>query len=273
MKKIISALAASVLTLSSIPAVSSSAVDIALIDELSISTEIISTPVIVDGTVIPVGTTAVTVNIENSTGFSSSATKLDIDESEIIVDESGKPIVTKGDVLGNSIVSSATKDGVVVVSSASASEESLDGEMFTIYLSDYSDDVIVYNVSNEAVTVPSLSNVNSVNSVYICIGDIDSDGAIDAADASDVMHATSLYTPTTTEPDLTVAIANANLSYYLPLALRAEAADSNKNNIINKRDAQNILEFYSYVMTGYSWAQAYAILSQDFNYCSEIRNV
>lgn len=267
MKKIISTIAAAAMASTSISAFSALAVDESSNNAITVSTSVVNEATVVDGTVIPVGSTAVTVSIENNTGFFDSVTKLDVGLSGVILDSSGRPVIDEGELYSDACVSSVKNNNIVVVSSAAAEENTHDGEMFTFFLSNNVDDVTIVGIPDKSINMSSVASINTVFGYYI--GDLDGDGYIDSTDASAIMAAYTRYTATPSAPLLTVAIANANISYYFDYVLCAEPADTNKNGKITRKDADNVLDFYSYVMSGYTEAQAYAILSQDDNYCSE----
>lgn len=85
MKKIISSLAASLMAVSTITSVSVSAENTEKENILSVSTEILSESVIIDNTVIPAGTSAVTVSISGNNGLSSSSAKLVVGDAYNII--------------------------------------------------------------------------------------------------------------------------------------------------------------------------------------------
>ncbi|MDE6678990.1 MAG: hypothetical protein K2K02_08105, partial [Ruminococcus sp.] len=161
MKKLISAFIASVLSVSALSAVSATAVKIPETNKYTVSTSNIENDTVVDETIIPAGSVAVTVKINNNYGFSASATKLNIGEfADVVVDEEGCPVVTKGDVLDDFITASAVKDGTIVVSSASDKKTNKDGEMFTIYVSENYSGVSVKDITNESVLIKTDTEAN-----------------------------------------------------------------------------------------------------------------
>ncbi len=280
MKKIISAFVASVLSVSALSAVSATAVKIPETNKYTISTSNIENDTVVNETIIPAGSVAVTVNINNNYGFSASATKLNIGEfADVVVDEEGCPIVTKGDVLDDCITASAVKDGTIVVSSASDKKTNKDGEMFTIYVAENYSGVSVKDITNESILMETDTEANTNAVAYrYKIGNVDNDQYINAVDATMVLHATSVFKDKNPDKnpnaDFTVSLANEYIDEYFPNIRSARVADTNKNGIINKADANNILKFYSYVSTGYTIEEAYNELSVEYdNYCSEIITV
>lgn len=116
---------------------------------------------------IPAGSVALTISIRNNDGFNSSSTKLDIDGADILVDEKGKTIVVKGEILDNSIIAAAEKDNILVVSSAATN----DGNLFTVFVSNTPSDITVTDVSNESVSVGEF-NLRDTEYIYY-IGDVD----------------------------------------------------------------------------------------------------
>lgn len=277
MKKIISTLAASLMAVSAFTSVSVSASNVPEINKYTISTSTIENDTVVDETTIPAGSVAITVNINNNYGFSSSATKLNVGISaDIVIDESGRPVITKGNVLDDFITASAVKDGTVVVSSASDKETNTNGEMFTIYVANDYSGASVEDITNESISIKTDDIATPfMNTRYeYYIGDISHNGYINSIDASQLLGAIEdfkeKYPAKDPTKDFTVDFADAHLSEYFPDAHYANVADTNKNNLINKADVNNILQFYSYVATGYTREEAYDELSvEEENYCGE----
>lgn len=272
MKKIISTLVASLMAVSALTAISVSASNVSEINKYTISTATIENDTIVDETTIPAGSVAITVNINNNYGFNASATKLDIGTlADVVVDETGRPVVTKGNVLDDFITASAVKDGTVVVSSASDKETNTNGEMFTIYVANDYSGASVEDITNESISIEADGTATTLNTRYeYYIGDINHNGYINSIDASQLLGAISDFKDEYPNTDFTVDFADAHLSDYFPNAHYANVADTNKNNLINKADANNILQFYSYVATGYTREEAYDELSvEEDNYCGE----
>ncbi len=272
MKKVISSIVASVMAVSVTATVSASALNLKEENLLSVSTEIVASSMTIDGTEVPAGAVAITVNIDNNNGFDYSATKLELGQNAIVVvDEIGCPIVTKGDVLNDSITAAAVKDGTVVISSASEKTTNDNGEMFTFYISDNFTGVSVMNISNESIdSYDSEYVLNNTRYTYY-IGDVHNDGSIDASDASTILGAIDTFREShSSNTPFYVTDADANLATYFPHIRYADAADTDKMGQINRRDAENVLQFYSYVSTGYTCEEALAELSIDYgNYCGE----
>lgn len=268
MKKVYSILISGAIAISSLSAILANATNEESSNTLSVTSKSISENfVLPDGNLIPAGAVAITVGLSNNEGFSSSATKLNIENADYLLDENNKPIVVKGDLFNSSIISAATKDNCIVVASASAEEENGDGNMFTIFVSNQPSNVSVFDISGESIRT-NQDDIAGARSVYY-IGDVNHDYNIDAVDGSQVLQAIDTYSsaPFTVLP---VSVANANLSIYFPYIPNAQIADTNINGGINKKDADNIMDFYAYVAVGHTWGEAYALFSQDYNYCSEM---
>lgn len=256
MKKFISTLAASLMAVSALTAVSASALNVKTDNTLTITTKSIKNEVTADnGTVIPAGATSVTVSISGNTGFSGKSVKLDIGSADIIVDESGTPIVDSGDVLGNSLISSAENNGIVMLAAASADELNSNGEMFTFYVTSDSAEVSVIDVDAEVAVTDAVMPMASLHSYKI--GDVTGDGYINAIDSTHILMAIDEYRKTigaaeNADVSLPVYVANGSLTKYFPYDSieRAETADCDKNNMIKKDDAQYVLEYYAKLSVG-----------------------
>lgn len=265
MKKIISTIISSAMVISSLTTLLANATSDEKNNSLSVITKSISEDlVLADDISIPAGSVALTVSIANNTGFDASTTKLDIGNANVLVDDKGNPIVSKEELLEDSIVVSAAKDNFVAVSSILGSDADEDGEMFTIYLSSLPSSVSVWNINDAAV---DLSQGNTRDTVYH-IGDVNDNGYIDSVDASQVSRAVELYSGTV-YGWLWVSIANANLSYYLPYSPYAELGDTNDNDALNYDDTLNIMHFYTWLSVGYTMDQAIAKAQEDGSNCGQ----
>ena len=85
-----------------------------------------------DGTVVPAGATAVTLSIENNTGFSASDITLNATADLLAVD--GMVAATNGSAYGNATVSAAQNGSKVVITSASLDDSKNDGTLVTFLL-------------------------------------------------------------------------------------------------------------------------------------------
>ncbi|MDE7364419.1 MAG: hypothetical protein K2N27_05985 [Ruminococcus sp.] len=273
MKKIISTFTASLMAVSALTAVSASALNVKKDNALTITTESLKTAITADnGTVVPAGSLAVTVSIENNSGFNSSANKLVVGKSyDFIVSDFGEPAITKGSVMGDSIVCAAENNNSIAVASASADYNYSDGVMFTFYLNqnDNSDDT---NIAFQKIDTSHMTSLGSGISVQSSTYEKYRHGnvndpfdpnrlLIDATDASDVLGAIEANNGAW----LSVWEANKHLDKYLPDALCAQAADVNSDNCIDKTDARLILDFYSVAATTRTMQEALAEFQRMFN--------
>lgn len=258
MKKIISSIAASLIAASTVTAFSVSAENTEKENILSVSTEVLSESVIIDDTLIPSGTSAVTVKIDGNSGLNSSAVKLVIgDAYNVITTSENKPILNEGSVLNDfSVVASENNNSIAVVA-ASADYTYRDGDMFTFYVENVNN---IGDTSINIVDMPSLKVEEAVSTFsvngfkYATCGDVNDDGYIDSVDATQVLMAVDKYTkanPSDTEVEhFTPFLANLFLSEYLPYSPCAETADTNMDGVIQEIDATKIMEYYAAKGTG-----------------------
>lgn len=272
MKTIISTLAASLMTVSAFTAVSASALNVKKDNTLIITTDVLKTAITADnGTVVPAGSLAVTVSIENNSGFNSSANKLVVGKSyEFIVSDFEEPAITNGSVMGDSIVCAAENNNSIAVTSASADYNYSDGAMFTFYLNqnDNSDDT---NITFQEIDTSHMTNLDSgisVQSTKVKFrhGNVNDPFdpnrfLIDSTDASDVLRAIQANNGA----KLKVSEANTHLDDFLPDALCAEAADVTADNFIDRTDAQLILDFYSVAATTRTMQEAFDEFQRMYN--------
>ena len=137
-------------------------------------------------------------------------------------------------------------------------------------------------LSNESVRSESINNRGSL--YWYRIGDVNHTGIINASDASTVLGAINTYCGSI-YGSLPVSDANENISLYFPDVHYAEAADTNQLKeidewnthggvlddwiVIDYEDAENILDFYSYLAVVYTPEQAQAAVIGDGNQCYE----
>lgn len=259
MKKVISAIAASVLAVSAFPISSASAIETAPANELSVSTEVLETSITVGDTVIPAGATAVTVSIDNNMGFDSSETKLEIGSAyDVIFDTNGNPIISKGDVLANSLIQGAVGEEFAMFASASGEITSVNGEMFTFYayVDDNSDDDSIEVVSDEQDTFSGIENggvsPNASDDGYYIIGDVTDDDSINSADASAVLYAINKSGRT----KLPNAFVRLMPTYYFPDIYVVDAAfiwGTHDNFITQKYTSNVILAYFAKLSVGQTY--------------------
>ncbi len=252
MKKVISAIAASVLAVSAFPISSASAIETAPANELSVSTEVLETSITVGDTVIPAGATAITINANNLTDFNATRTKLEIN-GNVVVGNNDLPVVSKGNLLDNSHIVGFVNEDIAVFSSASADSASGSGELFTFYINSEenvsSDDFEILDCFFDDVSV-SLENVNqpmgSSAGFYIA-GDMNDDDVISVSDAVCVdqalIKAKMSYLP--------YNFVNSLPTYYFPYIYVADAAFIYTDfRPITKVNTADVILYYDAVTAG-----------------------
>lgn len=201
-----------------------------------------------DGDVVPAGSVAVTVSIDENTGFTSNTLTLDVAGADVLADTEGKPIVQNGTVLAGALTGSAVVGDAVCVTTASADACSADGALFTIFLAAGSeaDEVsIAESAENSATSLASVPAPISVNDYvvdYYTVGDADGSEVADATDASLILLAIKEY-----GSSMTVEYVAANKSTTFPNAETADAPDANEDGRIASADAQDILDYAALV--------------------------
>ena len=128
-KKIIAALAAATMVASCAGVVASAAEAVNAVN-VSYST-VAETFTAADGTVVPAGATAVTLSIENNTGFS--ASDITLSATADLLGTDGLVTATNGSAYGNATVSAAQNGSKVVITSASLDDSKNDGTLVTFY--------------------------------------------------------------------------------------------------------------------------------------------
>lgn len=277
MKKLISTLAATMMAATSLASTVASAINVPVLNKYSLSTRTIENDIVVDDITVPAGSLAVTVNISNNTGFSSSSTNITLGDACVpIADENGILAVESGNVIGNSCICGVTNGELITVATASGEDNLCDGDMFTFYVSSNTssgvETIEIVNTASEDISTTMRKAAASVtaNSGYYKVGDIDNDGYVDSTDASFVLSAISINN----KDKISIAAANANLSYYFPNRpnmVCAQAAnpicsayDVNENEYIDddelraglsrgyisEDDAEDILKYYTFASTG-----------------------
>lgn len=250
MKKIISTLAASLMAVSTLTAVSAPALNVKTDNTFAITTESLKTAITADdGTVIPAGATSVTVSISGNTGFTSKSVKLDVGSADVIVDESGLPVVDSGAVIGDSVIGSAENNGTVVLVSASAEENTSDGDIFTFYVSDSSADVSVIEIDPQVKT-ENLATPFAIRYSYL-IGDVNGDKYVNAVDATSILSAIATYKNEKHSDAIPLNEVKNNLKKYFPYNTPqfAETADCNEDTLVTPYDAECVSNYYAAAAT------------------------
>lgn len=178
-KKIIAALAAATMVASCAGVVASADEAVNAVN-VSYST-VAETFTAADGTVVPAGATAVTLSIENNTGFSASDITLNATADLLAVD--GMVAATNGSAYGDAIVSAAQNGSKVVITSASLDDSKDDGTLVTFYTTSDAE------VTVEDATFKSAKQMEDASAIAVCssddyyrIGDLNNDDNIDSTD-------------------------------------------------------------------------------------------
>ncbi len=178
-KKIIAALAAATMVASCAGVVASADEAVNAVN-VSYST-VAETFTAADGTVIPAGATAVTLSIENNTGFS--ASDITLSATADLLGTDGLVTATNGSAYGNATVSAAQNGSKVVITSASLDDSKNDGTLVTFYTTSDAE------VTVEDATFKSAKQMEDASAIAVCssddyyrIGDLNNDDNINSTD-------------------------------------------------------------------------------------------
>lgn len=110
-----------------------------------------------DGNTVPAGTVAVTLEVENNTGFECNTLVLSLDqEYDVMVDENGKPVIQKGELFNTALMGSAVTNNTVCVTAVMNTSCQGNGNLFTFYV-----DTCGNNVDSGFVTIECTDAVSS----------------------------------------------------------------------------------------------------------------
>ena len=166
-----------------------------------------------DGTVIPEGATAVTLSIENNTGFSASDITLNATADLLAVD--GMVAATNGSAYGDATVSAAQNGSKVVITSASLDESKNDGTLVTFYTTSDAEVTVETTAFNSAKQMEDESAIVTYTTVdEYRKGDMDNDDNIDSTDLFYLMQAYKIA-----EDDAALTPKNRYGLYYQGLAV------------------------------------------------------
>ena len=239
-KKIIAALAAATMVTSCAGVVASAAEAVNAVN-VSYST-VAETFTAADGTVVPAGATAVTLSIENNTGFSASDITLNATADLLAVD--GMVAATNGSAYGDAIVSAVQNGSKVVITSASLDDSKSDGTLVTFYTTSDAE------VTVEDAAFKSAKQIEDESAIavysdddYYRIGDLDNDDNIDSTDmfyqlqAYRVAESDAAFVENTRHgvnyKGLSTIVADKHKAKYGLLAdATAKAGDGNSDKII-----------------------------------------
>lgn len=178
-KKIIAALAAATMVTSCAGVVASAAEAVNAVN-VSYST-VAETFTAADGTVVPAGATAVTLSIENNTGFS--ASDITLSATADLLGTDGLVTATNGSAYGDATVSAAQNGSKVVITSASLDESKNDGTLVTFYTTSDAEVTVETTAFNSAKQMEDESAIVTYTTVdEYRKGDMDNDDNIDSTD-------------------------------------------------------------------------------------------
>lgn len=214
-----------------------------------------------DGDIIPAGSIAVTLSLEENAGFDADTITFDIGENNsVLTDNAGNPIVTKEYLLEDALAAAASYDSTVCVAVAMSDHCTEHGEMFTFYLEGgmgaSGADVEITNVNEETVQISGSGSLNGGETVgvntftlyenghwYLCYytGDATNDNEVNASDAAKINIMCNSV------PGHEMSVSDPNFSTYFPNAPFHGQPDANQSGWINSTDATLILEYSAIV--------------------------
>ena len=210
-KKIIAALAAATMVTSCAGVVASAAEAVNAVN-VSYST-VAETFTAADGTVVPAGATAVTLSIENNTGFS--ASDITLSATADLLGTDGLVTATNGSAYGDATVSAAQNGSKVVITSASLDESKNDGTLVTFYTTSDVEVTVETTAFNSAKQMEDESAIVTYTTVdEYRKGDMDNDDNIDSTDLFYLMQAYKIA-----EDDAALTPKNRYGLYYQGLAV------------------------------------------------------
>ncbi len=237
-------------------------VSAAEINAYSVSYETLTTAITTeDGSTVPAGAVAVTMSINNNSGFDANTFKLNIkDGSAIMLNEEGTPIVDTGNVLNGAMIGAAENEGLLCVTAAMGQSNCANGELFTVYVTSTDSSVVniaemvsvqpenLTEITETEITLPGTAQTYSfIENGYICFygGDCNNDNQVNSVDASLIMQALNGMNPMSLDVD------NYNYANYFPSVIRNDQPDANGDGFIThsgsptpqNSDAQTILSY------------------------------
>ena len=134
-----------------------------------------------DGTVVPAGATAVTLSIENNTGFS--ASDITLSATADLLGTDGLVTATNGSAYGNATVSAAQNGSKVVITSASLDDSKNDGTLVTFYTTSDAEVTVEDAAFKSAKQLEASSEIAAYKIVDVYrVGDLNNDDYIDSTD-------------------------------------------------------------------------------------------
>ena len=246
-KKIIAALAAATMVASCAGVVASADEAVNAVN-VSYST-VAETFTAADGTVVPAGATAVTLSIENNTGFSASDITLNATADLLAVD--GMVAATNGSAYDDAIVSAAQNGSKVVITSASLDDSKNDGTLVTFYTTSDAEVTVEDATFKSAKQLEASSEIAAYKIVDVYrVGDLNNDDYIDSTDLymqlqaykiAEADHALVKKTKNgiTYVGLYTIVADKYKAKYKLTEAVTADAGDGNSDGVI-ANDQKNL---------------------------------
>ena len=205
-KKIIAALAAATMVTSCAGVVASAAEAVNAVN-VSYST-VAETFTAADGTVVPAGATAVTLSIENNTGFS--ASDITLSATADLLGTDGLVTATNGSAYGDATVSAAQNGSKVVITSASLDESKNDGTLVTFYTTSDAEVTVEDAAFKSAKQMEDASAIAVYSSDdYYRIGDLNND---DNINSTDMFYQLNAYKIAEDDPSL-ITVERNGLTY------------------------------------------------------------
>lgn len=246
-KKIIAALSAATMVTSCAGVVASAAEAVNAVN-VSYST-VAETFTAADGTVVPAGATAVTLSIENNTGFS--ASDITLSATADLLGTDGLVTATNGSAYGNATVSAAQNGSKVVITSASLDDSKNDGTLVTFYTTSDAEVTVEDAAFKSAKQLEASSEIAAYKIVDVYrVGDLNNDDYIDSTDLymqlqaykiAEADHALVKKTKNgiTYVGLYTIVADKYKAKYKLTEAVTADAGDGNSDGVI-ANDQKNL---------------------------------
>lgn len=193
-----------ILSLASIAAmltsISAMPVSAAQLNAYSVSYETLTEAIeTTEGDTIPAGAVAVTMSVDNNTGFNANTLTLDIANGyTVITNDENNPIVQKDKVLAEANIAGAvSQDGTTLcVAVGSGVQCEADGQMFTVYFDkNHHADSDFVSVQNTEFSISSGDIITTSGAGlyaqygYYYVGDTDNNGIVNSSDAADIYTA------------------------------------------------------------------------------------
>ncbi|WP_303057733.1 hypothetical protein [uncultured Ruminococcus sp.] len=202
-----------------------------------------------DGTVVPAGATAVTLSIENNTGFS--ASDITLSATADLLGTDGLVTATNGSAYGNATVSAAQNGSKVVITSASLDDSKNDGTLVTFYTTSDAEVTVEDAAFKSAKQLEASSEIAAYKIVDVYrVGDLNNDDYIDSTDLymqlqaykiAEADHALVKKTKNgiTYVGLYTIVADKYKAKYKLTEAVTADAGDGNSDGVI-ANDQKNL---------------------------------